>query len=94
MKKQFLTDSDQPIGKLHRIPDFLPPPEELFPKREAVKVTLVMDKESVAFFRHEAHEVGMKYQRMIREVLREYSHRHRHHSPTRRSSGRPHTGRR
>ncbi len=94
MKKQTLTDLNQPIGKLHRIPDFLPPPKELFPKREVVKVTFVVDKESIAFFRHEAHEVGMKYQRMMREVLREYSHRHQHHGPTKRSSGRPRTGHR
>ena len=92
MKKQNLTDLDQPIGKLHRIPDFLPPPEELFPKRDAIKVTLVVDKESVEFFRYEAHERGMKYQRMIREVLREYSHRHQRPRPLKRPAGRPHTG--
>lgn len=91
MKKH---DLDQPIGKLHIVPDFLPPPEELFPKREAVKVTLVLDKESIDFFREQAHQAGFKYQRMMREVLREYSHRYRPLGPTKRSIGRPHTGRR
>jgi len=73
MKRQ---DTDQPIGKLHVIADFLPPPEELFPKKEGVKVTLIVDKESVNFFRKKAQKVGLKYQRMIREVLREYVHRY------------------
>ncbi len=77
MKKHAQTDPDQPIGKLHIIADFLPPPEELFPKRETVKVTLVVDKESVDFFRSKACNAGLKYQRMIREVLREYSHRYK-----------------
>jgi hypothetical protein len=85
MKKQIYTD--EPMGKLRVIADFLPPPEELFPKREGVKVTLTVDKESVDFFRKRAHGAGLKYQRMMREVLREYSHRYQH-GPTNRSSGR------
>jgi hypothetical protein len=91
MKKPIYTD--EPMGKLHVIPDFLPPPEELFPKREGIKVTLTVDRDSVDFFRRSAHRSGLKYQRMMREVLREYSHRYQQ-SPTRRSSGRPHNGRR
>jgi hypothetical protein len=91
MKKPIYTD--EPMGELHVIPDFLPPPEELFPKREGIKVTLIVDRDSVDFFRNRAHQSGLKYQRMMREVLREYSHRYQQ-GPTRRSSGRPHTGRR
>jgi hypothetical protein len=91
MKKH---DLNQPIGSLHVVSDFLPPPEDLFPKRDPVKVTLVVDRESVDFFRSKAHEVGQKYQRMMRDVLREYSHLYQFHRPTRRSSGRPHRGRR
>ncbi len=73
-------DPNQPIGKLHVIPDFLLSPEALFPKRESVKVTLVVDKESVDFFRSKARKAGLKYQRMIREVLREYSHHYQQKS--------------
>ncbi|MBL0059528.1 MAG: CopG family transcriptional regulator [Elusimicrobia bacterium] len=91
MKKPIYTD--EPMGRLHVIPDFLPPPEELFPKREGIKVTLIVDRDSVNFFRQRAHSAGLKYQRMMREVLREYSHRYQL-APTKRSSGRPHTGRR
>jgi predicted DNA binding CopG/RHH family protein len=76
MKRHATVDPNQPIGNLHVIPDFLPPPEELFPKREAIKVTLAVDKESVDFFRKKAHNAGLKYQRMMRDVLREYSHRY------------------
>jgi predicted DNA binding CopG/RHH family protein len=91
MKKQIYTD--EPIGKLQVISDFLPPPEELFPKKEGIKVTLIVDRESVNFFRQKAHQTGMKYQRMMREVLRDYSH-HYQQGPKRRSRGRPQTGRR
>jgi hypothetical protein len=91
MKKPIYTD--EPMGKLHAIPDFLPPPEELFPRREGIKVTLTVDRDSVDFFRSRARRSGLKYQRMMREVLREYSHRYKT-SPTSHSIGQPHTGRR
>jgi hypothetical protein len=36
------------------IPDFLPPPEELAFREEAVKVTIALSKRSVEFFKAEA----------------------------------------
>jgi hypothetical protein len=72
MKRKRRRDPDRPVGKLTIIPNFLPPPEELFPMEETVKVTLVLDKESVLFFKKRAQKSGMKYQRMMRHVLKGY----------------------
>jgi len=65
-----------PVGKLTVVPNFLPPPEELFPREEILKVTLRLDRRSVEFFKAIAKKSGMKYQRMMREVLRRYAHHH------------------
>ncbi len=71
MKKKIL--GDKPIGKLTRIPDFLPPPEELFPKEKLTKITIAVDNETLEFFKATAKKSGTKYQRMIRELLRHYA---------------------
>ena len=73
MKKKLKSDRNQPIGKLRVITDFLPPPEELSPVKESIKVTLVIDKESVLFFKNKAKKTGIKYQRMMRHVLKGYA---------------------
>ena len=66
-------DSDMPIGKLTRIKDTLPPPHELAAPRDDVKVTLVLSRRSVAFFKTQAHRNHTKYQRMIRELVDRYA---------------------
>ena len=73
MKKKIKRDSDKPIGKLRIIPDFLPSPEELFPKSEVQKITILVDKNTVLFFKKTAFQHGQKYQRMMREVLKGYA---------------------
>ncbi|MBI4041312.1 MAG: CopG family transcriptional regulator [Deltaproteobacteria bacterium] len=73
MKKKRKIDSDRPIGKLTVIPDFLPAPEELFPKSEAQKITILVDKNTVLFFKRTASQHGQKYQRMMREILNRYA---------------------
>lgn len=65
--------ADEPIGKLKVVDDFLPPPEELLPKEHTVKVTVNLDDATVKFFKSAAKQVGLKYQRMIREVLKGYA---------------------
>lgn len=67
---------DEPIGNLKEIADFLPPPEELLPKEEAIKITLTIDCDTVEFFKEVAKESGTKYQRMMREVLKGYAKRY------------------
>lgn len=67
-------DPDMPIGKLTRVKDFLPPPEELvFPQRKTVKVTISLSELSVEFFKQQAKKHHVKYQQMIRELLDNYT---------------------
>jgi len=64
---------EERIGKVKIIPDFLPPPNKLVPKEEAVKITLVLSKTSVDFFKHLAEENHTHYQKMIRTLLDKYA---------------------
>ena len=63
---------DEPIGKVTRVEDFLPPPSQLIPKEETVKVTLTLSKASVEFFKSEAEKNNVSYQRMIRTLVDKY----------------------
>ena len=68
MNKQ-IRYSNEPLGKLEVINDFLPSPKSLALKEENVKVTIALSKESVDFFKAEADKHHIKYQRMIRRLL-------------------------
>ena len=65
-----------PIGKLTRVPDFLPPPSELVFPQDSVKVTISLSRMSVDFFKREAGKHHTKYQRMIRAVIDHYAAKH------------------
>jgi hypothetical protein len=65
--------TDEPVGKVKVISDFLPSPEELALKAETVKVTIALSKASVEFFKKEARKNKAQYQRMIRRLLDEYA---------------------
>lgn len=64
--------TDEPVGKIEIVPNFLPSPEELAFREEGVKVTLVLSKKSVEFFKGEASCHGTHYQRTIRGLLDSY----------------------
>ena len=64
--------SDEPIGDIKLIPDFLPSPEELALKQQNTKVTISLSTESVAYFKDTAKKHHMQYQKMIRQLLDEY----------------------
>lgn len=64
--------SDEPLGEIKLIPDFLPSPEELALKNGQTKVTISLSSESVAFFKEAAKKHHMQYQKMIRQLLDEY----------------------
>ena len=49
-----------------------PTPEQLSPREETVKVTLALEKESVAFFKKQAKKQKVPYQRMIKNLLSWY----------------------
>ena len=68
--------TDEPIGKVRVIDDFLPSPEELALKEETVKVTISLSKTSVDFFKKEAKKHNTQYQKMIRRLLDDYSSHH------------------
>ncbi len=68
MKKQ-IPYSNESLGKLEIIDDFLPSPKSLALKEENVKITIALSKESVEFFKAEADKHHIKYQRMIRQLL-------------------------
>jgi len=65
--------SDQPVGALTRVSDFLPSPAQLVPKEHLTKITLTVDDETVNFFKATAKSLGTKYQKMMREVLKNYA---------------------
>lgn len=64
--------SDEPIGDVKLVADFLPSPEELALKKQNTKVTISLSTESVAYFKDTAKKHHMQYQKMIRELLDEY----------------------
>jgi predicted DNA binding CopG/RHH family protein len=66
-------DQDKPFGKMTRVEDFLPPPQELITPEETVKVTIALRKSSVEFFKQVACKYHTKYQKMIRELLDRYA---------------------
>jgi predicted DNA binding CopG/RHH family protein len=75
MKKK-IRYTDEPIGKVKIISDFLPSPEELVLKDETVKITIALSKASVEFFKNEAKKYNTQYQKMIRRFLDEYAALH------------------
>jgi hypothetical protein len=68
--------SDEPLGEVEVIPDFLPSPDELAFREEGVKVTLALSRKSVDFFKSEAAKHQTQYQRMIRRLLDSYVDAH------------------
>lgn len=65
--------SEEPMGKLRVVRDFLPPPDQLVLKQENVKVTIALKKSSVEFFKKEAKKHRTSYQKMIRQVIDWYA---------------------
>lgn len=66
-------ESAFPIGKLTRIKDVLPPPEKLVVPKDTIKVTLLLSKSSIQFFKQKAAQHRTKYQRMLRELVDRYA---------------------
>lgn len=64
--------SNEPLGELQIIDDFLPSPEELIFKEDNVKITIALSKSSVDFFKREAKKHQTQYQKMIRRLLDVY----------------------
>jgi predicted DNA binding CopG/RHH family protein len=68
--------TDEPLGELKVISDFLPVPEELAFQDDTVKVTITLSRSSVEFFKREAKKHRTQYQKMIRRLLDVYTQKH------------------
>jgi predicted DNA binding CopG/RHH family protein len=68
-----ITYTDEPIGKVKIVSDFLPSPKDLALKDETVKITIALSKSSIDFFKKEAKKFNTQYQKMIRRLLDEYT---------------------
>jgi hypothetical protein len=68
--------TNEPIGRVTVVEDFLPLPEQLAFREETVKVTITLNKASIEFFKREAKRHGTPYQAMIRKLLDAYTQRH------------------
>ncbi len=64
--------TDEPIGKLKVVKNFLPAPDKLIFKEEPMKVTMVLSKPSVQFFKKIARQQHAPYQKLIRTLLDAY----------------------
>ena len=56
MKKK-IKYTDEPMGKVRVVSDFLPTPEELALRDETIKVTIALSKDSVVFFQKRSPKV-------------------------------------
>lgn len=65
--------TDEPMGDLRVVKDFLPPPDQLILKDENVKITISLKKSSIDFFKREAQKHRTSYQRMIRQLIDWYT---------------------
>jgi len=64
--------SDEPIGEVKLVADFLPSPSELALKSQNTKITISLSSESVDYFKEMAEKHHMQYQKIIRQLLDEY----------------------
>jgi predicted DNA binding CopG/RHH family protein len=71
MKKQ-IQYTDEPIGKIKLVANFLPSPSELKLRSENTKITISLSTESVEYFKTVAEKNHMQYQKIIRQLLDEY----------------------
>lgn len=76
MKKRKVKYSDEPIGKIKVVDDFLPQPKDLVLKEETTKITISLTKSSLEFFKKEANKHHTHYQTMIRALIDQYASRY------------------
>jgi predicted DNA binding CopG/RHH family protein len=81
--------SNEPLGNVAVVEDFLPSPDKLAFREETVKVTITLNKASIEFFKREAKRHGTPYQAMIRKLLDAYAQRY---AQTTDNAGRSHRG--
>ena len=75
MKKR-ISYTDEPMGNVKIVKDFLPAPDKLVLKEENVKVTIALSKSSISFFKKIAKKHRTPYQAMIRRILSLYAEKY------------------
>jgi predicted DNA binding CopG/RHH family protein len=65
--------TEELMGELRVVKDFLPSPDQLVLKEDNVKVTISLKKSSIDFFKEQAKKNRTSYQKMIREVVDWYA---------------------
>jgi hypothetical protein len=65
--------TEEPMGELRIVKDFLPSPDQLVLKEDNIKVTISLKKSSIDFFKGQAKKHRTSYQKMIREVVDWYA---------------------
>jgi len=65
--------TNEALGRVEVVEDFLPPPDKLVLREDGVKVTISLSKKSVEFFKAHAAASKVPYQRMIRTLLDSYA---------------------
>jgi len=76
MSKKIDKYTDEPIGEIRVIDDFLPSPKNLVLEQKKKKVTIVLTESSIEFFKQQAEEYHTSYQAMIRALLDGYAHKY------------------
>lgn len=74
--KRKTTYTDEPLGKVKVVKDFLPPPDQLAFRERKVKITISLSQSSVEFFKRQADRHHVAYQAMIRNLLDCYATQH------------------
>jgi len=73
MKKRKTKYTDNHIGKIKIVDDFLPKPADLVLREETAKITISLTKSSIDFFKSEAEKFHTNYQTMIKVLLDKYA---------------------
>ncbi|WP_173644570.1 CopG family transcriptional regulator [Leptospira alstonii] len=81
-KKTKYTDAPTSISSSIKssmvIEDFLPPPNRLVLKEDNSRITIVLSKKSISFFKEQSKKSGIPYQAMIKKVLDLYAEYYAH----------------
>lgn len=72
--------TNEPLGQIRVIDDFLPSPSELAFREEQVKVTIGLSQTAVDYFKKQASRHHTHYQKMIRRLLDAYVAHHQRRS--------------
>ena len=65
--------TEEPMGELKIVKDFLPPPDKLVLRADNVKITISLKIWRIVFFTYIANIQKTSYQKMIREVVDWYA---------------------